>query len=228
MLEECGLPYEMVPVNIGKGEQFAPAFSRSRPTTGCPPSSIPMGRAGRPISIFESGAILQYLGRKTANSTPRTSATRGRWRWLFWQMGGLGTHGRAGQPLPQLCRRGSAVRPERYTDEVHRLFGVMNKRLATRKYLAGDYSIADMACWGWVLSAIQIHSPRPIPAAGKADGATGRSASGRRAQKRWPRTGETSAAKGENFNLWRQGPVRPSSQLRCIRPPADASQTAAC
>jgi GST-like protein len=151
MLEECGLPYVVRPVDISKGEQFAPRFLAISPNNRIPAIVDPAGPGGRTISVFESGAILQYLGRKTGKFYPRDERSRVAVdEWLFWQMGGLGPmagqaiHFRryAPEPIPYALAR--------YTDEVNRLFGIMNKRLAEREYLAGRYSIADMACVGWV------------------------------------------------------------------------------
>ena len=150
MLEECRLPYTMIPVNISKGEQFKPEFLKIAPNNRMPAIVDPQGPGGRPISIFESGAILQYVGRKTGKFYPADE--RGRVevdQWLFWQMGGLGPM--AGQ-LNHFLRYARETLPyaiKRYEDEVNRLYGVMNKRLADREFLAGRYSIADMACVGW-------------------------------------------------------------------------------
>jgi GST-like protein len=150
MLEECGLPYNVHLVNIGKGEQFKPEFLAISPNNRMPAIVDPEGPDGKPISVFESGAILQYLGRKTGKFYPQDE--RGRVevdQWLFWQMGGFG-------PMLGQTHHFRIYAPEkipyavdRYTNESNRLYGVMNKRLADRAYLAGDYSIADMACVGW-------------------------------------------------------------------------------
>ena len=151
MLEECGLPYVVRPVDISKGDQFTPQFLAISPNNRMPAIVDPAGPGGRPISVFESGAILQYLGRKTGKFYPRDERARVAVdEWLFWQMGGLGPM--AGQAnhfrhyAPQQIEYGIS----RYTNEVNRLFGVMNTRLAGREFLAGRYSIADMACVGWV------------------------------------------------------------------------------
>lgn len=151
MLEECGLPYEIVPVNIGRGEQFKPEFLAISPNNRMPAIVDPDGPGGAPISVFESGAILQYLGRKTGKFYPSDERRRVEVEeWLFWQMAGLGPM--AGQAhhfrnyAPEKVPYGIA----RYTNEVNRLYGVMNTRLADRAYLAGDYSIADMASYPWV------------------------------------------------------------------------------
>jgi GSH-dependent disulfide-bond oxidoreductase len=151
MLEECRLPYVVRPVDISKGEQFAPAFLAISPNNRIPAIFDPDGPAGRGVAVFESGAILQYLGRKTGKFYP--SEERGRTavdEWLFWQVGGLGpmagqaVHFRRYAPEPLYY----AI--ARYTDEVNRLYGVMNARLAQREFLADRYSIADIACVGWV------------------------------------------------------------------------------
>ncbi len=150
MLEECGLPYVVRPVDISKGEQFAPHFLAISPNNRIPAIVDPTGPGGS-IAVFESGAILQYLGRKTGRFYPRRVRARVCVdEWLFWQMGGLGPM--AGQAIHF---RRYAPEPidyaiARYTDEVNRLYGVMNKRLADREFLADDYSIADIACVGWV------------------------------------------------------------------------------
>jgi GST-like protein len=150
MLEECGLPYTMIPVNISKGEQFNPDFLKIAPNNRMPAIVDPQGPGGRPISIFESGAILQYLGRKTgkfypAEERPRVEVEQ----WLFWQMGNLGPM--AGQ-VNHFLRYAPEKIPyamNRYTNECRRLYGILDKRLAKRKYICGELSIADFACIGW-------------------------------------------------------------------------------
>jgi GSH-dependent disulfide-bond oxidoreductase len=152
MLEECALPYVVRPVDISRGEQFDEKFLAVSPNNRIPAIVDPDGPGGRPISVFESGAILQYLGRKTGRFYPREERARVAVdEWLFWQMAGLGPmagqaiHFRRYAPAPL----GYAI--ARYGDEVNRLFGVMNTRLATCAFLAGrSYSIADIACVGWV------------------------------------------------------------------------------
>jgi GSH-dependent disulfide-bond oxidoreductase len=150
MLEECGLPYTVHPVNIGKGDQFKPEFLAISPNNRMPAIVDPDGPDGQPISVFESGAILQYLGRKTGRFYPKDE--RGRVeveQWLFWQMGGFG-------PMLGQTHHFRIYAPEqvpyaiaRYTNEANRLYGVLNRRLADREYVAGEYSIADMAIIGW-------------------------------------------------------------------------------
>ena len=151
MLEECRLPYVLKPVNISKGEQFNPDFLKISPNNRMPAIVDPHGPGGRPISIFESGAILQYLGRKTGKFYPADE--RGRVevdQWLFWQMGGLGPMAGQLNHFKHYAKEDLPYAIKRYEDEVNRLYGVMNKRLADRPFLAGKYSIADMACVGWV------------------------------------------------------------------------------
>ncbi|MFD2251912.1 GST-like protein [Pseudochelatococcus lubricantis] len=150
MLEEVALPYRVRPVNIGKGEQFRPEFLAISPNNRIPAIVDPDGPGGIPVSVFESGAILQYLGRKTGKLYPADERVRVEVEeWLFWQVGGLGPM--AGQVhhfrifAPEKIPYGIA----RYTKEVARLYRVLDRRLADREFLAGDYSIADIACVGW-------------------------------------------------------------------------------
>jgi GST-like protein len=151
MLEETGLPYEVRYVNIGRGEQFAPEFLAISPNNRMPAIVDPLGPDGMRISIFESGAILQYLGRKTGLFYPPDERKRVEVdEWLFWQVGGLGPMAGQAHHFRQYAPEKVPYAIDRYTNEVHRLYGVMNKRLADRQYLAGEYSIADMACVGWV------------------------------------------------------------------------------
>ncbi|MEZ5938436.1 MAG: glutathione S-transferase N-terminal domain-containing protein [Hyphomonadaceae bacterium] len=152
MLEECDLPYRIVPVDIGKGEQFEPEFLKLSPNNRMPAiiDHAPADGAG-PLSIFESGAILQYLARKTGRFYPEDERSRSSVdQWLFWQVGGLG-------PMAGQCNhfRNYANDPgqygiDRFTNEVDRLFGVMNGVLKQREWLANEYSIADIACWPWI------------------------------------------------------------------------------
>jgi GST-like protein len=150
MLEECALPYNVVLVDIGKGDQFKPEFLAIGPNNKMPVIVDPAGPGGQPISVFESGAILQYLGRKTGKFYPADERQRVEVeQWLFWQMAGLG-------PMAGQTHHFRIYAPEkipyaidRYTNETNRLYGVLNKRLSDREFIAGDYSIADMACIGW-------------------------------------------------------------------------------
>ncbi len=153
MLEELGVPYTVHPVEIGKGQQFEPAFLKISPNNRIPAILDPNGPGGRPISVFESGAILQYLGRKYGRFYPQEERKRVQVEeWLFWQVGGLGPMTGQANHFVNYAKEDLAYAKKRYTDEVHRLFGVMERRLASRKFLAGTYSIADIACWSWVLS----------------------------------------------------------------------------
>jgi glutathione S-transferase len=155
-LEEMGLGYTLRPVNIGRGDQFQPSFLAISPNNRMPAIVDPDGPGGKPISIFESGAILQYLGRKTGQFYPADERARVEVeQWLFWQVGGLGpmggqaNHFRNYAPSIIADTRYTAYGAARYTDEVDRLFGVMETRLSDRDFLAGDYSIADMAAFPW-------------------------------------------------------------------------------
>jgi GSH-dependent disulfide-bond oxidoreductase len=151
MLEECALPYEVRLINIGKGEQFTPEFLAIAPNNRMPAIVDPNGPDGQPISVFESGAILQYLARKTGrfgggDERERVAVEE----WLFWQVGGLGPMAGQANHFRNYAPEKIAYGVDRYTNEVNRLFGVMNKRLADNEYLAGkNYSIADMASVGW-------------------------------------------------------------------------------
>jgi GST-like protein len=154
LLEELGVPYQLHPVNIGKGEQFAPAFLKISPNNRMPAIIDPDGPGGKAISVFESGAILQYLARKYGRFYPTDERARVAVdEWLFWQVGGLGPMAGQANHFINYTAEDLPYPKKRYTDEVHRLLGVMNTRLAGRKYLAGAYSIADMACWSWVVAA---------------------------------------------------------------------------
>ncbi len=151
MLEECGLPYTMIPVNIAKGDQFKPEFLRISPNNRIPAIVDPDGPGGRPISIFESGAILQYLGRKTGRFYPREERARVEVeQWLFWQVGGVGPMAGQVHHFRNYARETLPYAIQRYVDEVNRLYGVMDIRLRDRDFIAGRYSIADMALVGWV------------------------------------------------------------------------------
>jgi GST-like protein len=151
MLEECGLPYVVRPIDISKGEQFTLNFLAISPNNRIPAIVDPDGPDGRPISVFESGAILQYLGRKTGKFYPGTERARlAVEEWLFWQVGGLGPMAGQANHFRRYAPEMITYAVARYTDEVNRLFGVMNARLADREFLAGRYSIADVASFGWV------------------------------------------------------------------------------
>ena len=169
-LEEMGLPYEVKPVNIGAGEQFTPEFLAISPNNRMPALVDPEGPDGKPLSIFESGAILQYLGNKSGQFYPADVRARAEVdQWLFWQVGGLGPmagqthHFRQYAPALIKDQRQIAYGVRRYTDETNRLYGVLNKRLADREYVAGDYSIADMAIWPWILPGPQGQDLEDFP-----------------------------------------------------------------
>ena len=153
MLEELRVPYTIRYVNIGAGEQFEPSFLKISPNNRMPAIIDPEGPGGQSISVFESGAILQYLGRKFGkfygtDERQRTEIDQ----WLFWQMGGLGPMAGQAHHFRQYAPQKVPYAIERYTNEVNRLYGVLNRRLADRDYLAGDYSIADMASFPWTRS----------------------------------------------------------------------------
>ena len=169
-LEEMGLPYEVKPVNIGAGEQFTPEFLAISPNNRMPALVDPEGPDGKPLSIFESGAILQYLANKSGQFYPTDIGARAEVdQWLFWQVGGLGPmagqthHFRQYAPALIKDQRQIAYGVRRYTDETNRLYGVLNKRLADRDYVAGDYSIADMAIWPWILPGPQGQDLEDFP-----------------------------------------------------------------
>ncbi|MGL4405385.1 MAG: glutathione S-transferase N-terminal domain-containing protein [Notoacmeibacter sp.] len=152
LLEELGAPYDVKYINIGKGEQFEPAFLAISPNNRMPAIVDHDGPGGLPISVFESGAILQYLGRKFGQFYSSDERVRVEIeQWLFWQMGGLGPMAGQAHHFRQYAPEKIEYGINRYTNEVNRLYGVMNKRLADRAFLAGEYSIADMACIGWVV-----------------------------------------------------------------------------
>jgi GST-like protein len=151
MLEEVGLPYSVHPIDIGKGDQFDPAFLRISPNNKIPTIVDPEGPGGKSISVFESGAILIYLAEKTGKLMPREGA--GRYavlEWLMFQMGGIG-------PMLGQAHHFRLYAPEqiqyaidRYTNESKRLYAVLDRRLAEREYVAGEYSIADIAIMPWL------------------------------------------------------------------------------
>jgi GST-like protein len=151
MLEECALPYKVHYVNINKGDQFSPEFLAISPNNRMPAIVDPHGPDGQALSIFESGAILQYLGRKTGKFYPAAERKRVEVdQWLFWQMAGLGPMAGQTHHFRNYALEKIPYAIDRYVNETHRLYGVMDKRLGDHKYLAGDYSIADIACIGWI------------------------------------------------------------------------------
>ena len=150
-LEEMGLPYTVIPVNITKGEQQKPDFLAISPNNKIPAIVDPDGPDGKPVSVFESGAILLYLGEKTGKFLPKPLLQRiPVYEWLMWQMGGFG-------PMPGQVHHFIALQNEtdrayglqRFSDETRRLYGVLDRRLATHDYVADELSIADFAILGW-------------------------------------------------------------------------------
>jgi GST-like protein len=159
MLEETGLPYRMVPVNIGKGDQFAPEFLAISPNNRMP-AIVDHDADDGPLPIFESGAILLHLAEKSGRFAPTGRRARKEMlEWLFWQVGNLGPM--AGQ-LSHFVNYAQGEHPyshQRYANEYNRCLGVLDRRLADRDYIAGDYSIADMACFPWVLISKPLGQP---------------------------------------------------------------------
>jgi GST-like protein len=153
MLEECGLAYRVKPVDISKGDQFKPKYLAISPNNKMPAIVDPDGAGGQPISIFESGAILQYLGRKTGQFYPAEERARVLVeQWLFWQVGGFGPMAGQAHHFRHYAPKKIAYGIERYTTEVTRLYGVLEKQLKGREFIADAYSIADMASLPWALS----------------------------------------------------------------------------
>jgi GST-like protein len=152
-LEEAQLPYRIVPVNISKGEQFAPDFLKISPNNRIPAivDNAPAD-GGAPVPLFESGAILLYLAEKIGKFIPKD--IRGRadvLQWLFWQVGGLGPMAGQNGHFNVYAAEKIPYAMDRYTRETARLYGVLDKRLADREYLAGEYSIADIASYPWIV-----------------------------------------------------------------------------
>ena len=152
-LEEAGLPYKIFPVNIGKGEQFQRKFLEISPNNRIPAivDHDPPG-GGAPISVFESGAILVYLAEKTGKFMANDLRTRVQTlEWVFWQMGNLGPMAGQNNHFSNYATDKIPYAMDRYRNEVNRLYGVLDRRLADRPYIAGDYSIADMASYPWIV-----------------------------------------------------------------------------
>jgi len=152
-MEEAALAYRIIPVDIGKGEQFAPGFLRISPNNRIPAivDHEPPG-GGAPLSLFESGAILLYMADKIRRFIP--ADVRGRaltLQWLFWQVGGLGPMAGQNGHFAHYAPEKVPYAIERYTKETNRLYGVLNRQLEGRDYIAGNYSIADMACYPWIV-----------------------------------------------------------------------------
>lgn len=152
-LEEANLDYRIVPIDISAGDQFKPEFLRISPNNRMPAIlDINPADGGEPISVFESGAILLYLADKTGKFIP--TSVRGRktvTEWLFWQMGGLGPMAGQNHHFGQYAPEEIPYAIDRYVQETNRLYGVLDRRLQEHEYLADDYSIADMACYPWIV-----------------------------------------------------------------------------
>ncbi|NBF12191.1 glutathione binding-like protein [Pseudomonas sp. Fl4BN1] len=154
-LEETGLPYTLYPVNIGRGEQFKPEFLKIAPNNRIPAIvDHEPADGGAPLSLFESGAILLYLAEKTGQFLPQELRDRQETlQWLFWQMGGLGPMAGQNHHFSQFAAQKIPYAIKRYVDETARLYGVLDRRLADRAFVAGNqYSIADMAIYPWIAS----------------------------------------------------------------------------
>lgn len=152
-LEEAGLPYQIFPINIGNGDQFGAAFLKISPNNRIPAivDHSPEDN-GPPISVFESGAILLYLADKTRRFIAQDLRGRNETlQWLFWQMGGLGPMAGQNHHFGNYAVEKIPYAVDRYVRETGRLYGVLNKRLADREFIAGDYSIADMASYPWIV-----------------------------------------------------------------------------
>ena len=151
MLEECGLPYNTHKINIGKDEQFAPEYLAINPNGKIPSIVDPEGPGGKPLALMESGAILVYLADKTGRFLPRDGAARyDVLQWLMFQMGGVGPMFGQVHHFVRAAKEQVPYAINRYSKEKDRLYGVLNKRLGESAYLAGEYSIADIATYPWV------------------------------------------------------------------------------
>ncbi len=149
-LEEMGLAYSVHPINITKDEQFAPDFLKISPNNKIPAIVDPDGPDGKPIALFESGAILLYLSEKTGKFMPSNARARyDALQWLMWQMGGFGPMLGQAHHFRRFAKEQVPYAIERYTNETRRLYGVLDKHLKEVEYLAGDYSVADMATFPW-------------------------------------------------------------------------------
>jgi GSH-dependent disulfide-bond oxidoreductase len=154
MLEECGLQYQAIPVNIGTGEQFRPEFLAVSPNNKIPALVDPQGPDGKPISVFESGAILVYLAAKTGRFLPKGDREKFEvLQWLMFQMGGVGPMLGQAHHFRMYAPEKIPYAIDRYTNEARRLYGVIDKRLAASEWLGGaEYSIADIATFPWLRS----------------------------------------------------------------------------
>ncbi len=152
-LEETGLPYKIFPINIGKGEQFAKDFLKISPNNRIPAmiDHEPPG-GGAPVPVFESGAMLMYLADKTGKFWPKDLRKRTEVsEWLYWQMANLGPNSGQNNHFNNYAVEKIPYAMDRYRNEVNRLYGVLNRRLEGRDYVAGEYSIADMAIYPWIV-----------------------------------------------------------------------------
>jgi GST-like protein len=154
LLEEIGMPYKIIPVNIGKGDQFKPDFLKIAPNNRIPAMvDHKPADGGKAISVFESGAILMYLAEKEKRFI--SAEVRGRYevlQWLFWQMAGLGPMAGQNHHFAHYAPEKIPYAIDRYVRETGRLYAVLNRRLADREFVAGDYSIADIASYPWIRS----------------------------------------------------------------------------
>ena len=152
-LEESGTPYKIISIDISKGAQFTPEFLAIAPNNRIPAIvDIAPADGGAPISIFESGAILEYLAEKTGQFLPRTARDKYTvLQWLYWQMAGLGPMAGQNHHFVTYAPERIPYAMERYINETHRLYGVLNKQLEGQAFIAGEYSIADMACYPWIV-----------------------------------------------------------------------------
>ena len=150
MLEECKLPYKIIAVDITKGEQFHPDFIALSPNNKIPAMTDDDAEDG-PIALFESGAILLYLANKTGRFSPAQGPEYFRnLAWLFWQIGHLGPMAGQAHYFREFCETRDSHGIERFTNEMNRLYAVLDKQLTGKEYIAGEYSIVDMACWPWI------------------------------------------------------------------------------
>lgn len=152
-LEEVGLPYTLFPINIGAGDQFKPEFLKISPNNRIPAIvDRQPADGGEPISVFESGAILLYLADKTGQLIPADIRSRVEvLQWLFWQMGGLGPMAGQNHHFTQYAPEKIPYAINRYVNETGRLYAVLDKRLSDREFIAGEYSIADIAIYPWIV-----------------------------------------------------------------------------
>ncbi len=159
MLEECGFEYRTIPVNIGRGDQFAPEFLEISPNNRMP-AIVDHDTGGDPLPVFESGAILIHLADKADRFIPRDPKGRKEaLEWLFWQVGNLGPMAGQVSHFVNYAQGEHEYAHRRYANEYNRCIGVLERRLADREYILGEYSIADMICWPWILIAKPLGQP---------------------------------------------------------------------